>query len=74
MEQVGRYVFSESFPADKAAFLASALCYIARRVIAILALCAFTYGLLAAEVELAKLEQVTASPHTNPVEHVRDHW
>ena len=74
MEQVGRYDFSESFSADKAAILGNALWYIARRVLAILALCAFTYGLLAAEVELAKLEQVTASPYTNPVEHVRDHW
>jgi hypothetical protein len=33
--------------------------YIGQRVLGILALLAFTYGLVAAEVKLAQLEQVT---------------
>ncbi len=39
---------------------ATALVYIGQRVLGILALLAFTYGLLAAEVKLAQLEQVTS--------------
>jgi hypothetical protein len=74
MEQVGRYDLTDSSLANKAAAISNALRHIAQRVLGILALLAFTYGLLAAEVELAKLEQFTAPPHADPVQHVRDHW
>jgi hypothetical protein len=74
MEQVGRYVFTDSSLAGKVAVIGNAVWYIAQRVLGILALLAFTYGLLAAEVELAKLEQFTAPAHADPVQHVHDHW
>jgi hypothetical protein len=74
MEQVDRYVLIDSSLASAVDLIGNALWYIARRVLATLALLALTYGLLAAEVELAKLEQFTAPLHTNPVQHVRDHW
>ena len=74
MEQVVRYVLTDIRLAGKVGAIANALWYIAQRVLAILALLAFTYGLLAAEVELAKLEQFTASAHADPLQHVRDHW
>ena len=73
MEQVGRYVLLDSSLASTVDLIGNALWYIARRVLAILGLLALTYGLLAAEVELAKLEQFTAPLHTNPVQQVRDH-
>lgn len=74
MEQVGHYALTNSYSAIDAAAIGNALWYITRRVLAILALLAFTYGLLAAEVELAKLEQFTTPAHVDPVQHVRDHW
>ena len=74
MEQVGRYAFTETSLAGKIDAIGNALWYIALRVAGILALLAFTYGLLAAEVELVKREQFTASAYADPVQHVRDHW
>ena len=59
MEQAGRYLAHESNLTHQAAAIASALGYIVKRVLAILAVLAFTYGLIAAEVELAKIEQMT---------------
>ena len=59
MEQVGQHALRESSLTQQAASLGGALWYITQRVLAILALVAFTYGLLAAEVELAKIEQLT---------------
>jgi len=74
MEQVGRCVLTDASMASKATAIGSMLWYIAQRVLVILALLAFTYGLLAAEVELAKLEQFTAPPHATPLQQIRDHW
>lgn len=59
MEQVGQYALHDSNLTNKAAAIWNALWYIAQRVLAILAVLAFTYGLIAAEVELAKIEQIT---------------
>jgi hypothetical protein len=59
MEHVGRYASHDSNLANKAAAIGNALLHIAQRVLAILAVLAFTYGLIAAEVELAKIEQIT---------------
>jgi hypothetical protein len=59
MEQVGHYAIHDFNLANTAATIGNALSYIALRVLAILALLVFTYGLLAAEVELAKIEHVT---------------
>ena len=59
MEQAGRYLSRESKLTHQAAAIGNALGYIATRVLAILAVLAFTYGLIAAEVELAKIEQMT---------------
>jgi hypothetical protein len=59
MEQVGQHAIHDSSLARQTAVLGNALLYIAQRVLAILALLAFTYGLLAAEVELAKIEMIT---------------
>jgi hypothetical protein len=74
MEQIGRYALSDTSLASTVDAIGNALWYITQRVAGILALLVFTYGLLAAEVELAKLEQFTASTHGDPVQHVRDHW
>jgi hypothetical protein len=74
MEQIVRYALTDTRLAGKVDAIGNALWYIAQRVAGILALLAFTYGLLAAEVELAKLEQFTASAYADPVQHVRDHW
>jgi hypothetical protein len=74
MEQVGRYALTDSSLALKVDAIGNALWYIALRVAGILVLLVFIYGLLAAEVELAKLEQFTAPPHADPVQLVRDHW
>ena len=59
MEQIGRYAPYESNLMRRATAAGNALWYIAQRVLAILAVLAFTYGLVAAELELAKIEQVT---------------
>lgn len=59
MEQVGQYAIHASGLTRQTAALRNALLYIAQRVLAILALLAVTYGLLAAEVELAKIEMIT---------------
>jgi hypothetical protein len=61
MEHAGRHVSTDFCLAAKAAAVGTALWYIAQRALAILGFLVFTYGLLAAEVELAKLEQVTAA-------------
>ena len=59
MEQAGQYVLVDTEFANRTAALGNALVYIGQRVLGILALLAFIYGLLAAEVKLAQLEQVT---------------
>ena len=59
MEQAGNYVLAKTDFANRIAALGNALLYVGQRVLGILALLAFTYGLLAAEVKLAQLEQVT---------------
>lgn len=59
MEQAGNRAILDSDLGHDVARLGHALGYLARRVFAVLALLAFTYGLLAAEVELARLEHVT---------------
>lgn len=59
MEQAGRYDILDANLAQRASAIGNALCYIGQRVLAILALLAFTYGLIAAEVELAKIEHPT---------------
>lgn len=59
MEQASNYVLANTDFANWTAALGNALLYGGQRVLGILALLAFTYGLLAAEVKLAQLEQVT---------------
>ncbi len=59
MEQASNYVLTDTNFANRTAALGDALVHIGQRVLGILALLAFTYGLLAAEVKLAQLEQVT---------------
>ena len=59
MERAGQYVLRNFSPTNKTAGIGAALWYIVQRVLAILAVLTFTYGLLAAEVELAKIEHVT---------------
>ncbi len=59
MDQTGNCSILEIGLNQETAGLAQALSYIARRVLAILALFAFIYALLAAEVELARIEHVT---------------
>jgi hypothetical protein len=61
MEHIERLVLTDAALAAKTAALGAALKYIAQRTLAILAFMAFTYGLLAAEVELAKLEGFPAA-------------
>jgi hypothetical protein len=61
MEYAGQQVLVNFSIPDKAAAAAGAIGYITRRVGAVLALLTFTYGLLAAEVELAKIEQSAAT-------------
>ena len=60
MEQASNYVLAKTDFANRTATLGNALLYVGQRVLGILALLAFTYGLLAAEVKLAQLEQVTS--------------
>ena len=74
MERTGIYVLTNPIPAHYAAALGHALVYVALRVLGILAVLAFTYGLLAAEVELALLEQFTTPINVDPVRHVYDRW
>ena len=59
MEHAGHYVSTDSYLTAKVATVRNALYCITQGVLAILGLLVFVYGLLAAEVELAKLEQVT---------------
>jgi hypothetical protein len=59
MEQASNYALTDTNFANRTAALGDALVCIGQRVLGILALLAFTYGLLAAEVKLAQLEQVT---------------
>ena len=59
MEQASNYVVTDTGFANRTAALGNALVYSGQRVLGLLALLAFTYGLLAAEVKLAQLEQVT---------------
>ena len=74
MERTGNYVLTDPISAHKAAALGHALVYIAHRVLGILAVLAFTYGLLALEVELATLEQFTTPIIVEPLQHVYDRW
>ena len=74
MERTGSYELSDPIAARKAAALGHALVYIAHRVLGILAVLAFTYGLLAAEVELARREQLTTPISVEPLQHVYDRW
>ena len=74
MEQAGRYVFIEEALVDHVESVATALWHIAKRVAGILALLTFTYGLLAAEVQLAKIEQATIPANVSAMQMVREHW
>jgi hypothetical protein len=56
MQYIERFVFTDSPLTGKTSVVRNALKHIAQRVLAILALMLGTYGLLAAEVELAKIE------------------
>jgi len=61
MEHIERFVLTDAALAGKTAALGDAFKYVAQRALAILAFMLFTYGLLAAEVELAKLEGFPAA-------------
>ncbi len=61
MEQTRQYELCDTRLTDTAAAIGNMLWYIAERVLLILAVLAFTYSLIAAEVELAKIEQISAS-------------
>jgi hypothetical protein len=74
MEQVGRYVSIDGVLVEHVERLGNALWYITKRVVAILALLTFTYGLLAAEVQLVKIEQATIPANISAVQMVREHW
>ncbi len=74
MEQVGRYVAIDGVLADQVEIVGKALWYITKRVAGVLALLTFTYGLLAAEVELAKIEQATIPANVSALQMVREHW
>jgi len=58
VEQIGRHAIYEPNLMRRTATIGNVLWYIVQRVLAILAVLAFTYGLIAAEIELAKIEQV----------------
>jgi hypothetical protein len=74
MEQAGRYVFTDEALVDHVESAAKALWHITKRVAGILALLTFTYGLLAAEVQLAKIEQATIPANVSAMQMVREHW
>lgn len=74
MEQAGRYISIDGTLVDHAETLGKALCYITKRVAGILALLTFTYGLLAAEVQLAKIEQATIPANVSALKMVGEHW
>ena len=59
MERIDQYALCDPTLAHHAATLWNSLGHIAQRVLAILAVLGMTYGLIAAEVELAKIEQIT---------------
>lgn len=59
MEQIDQYTLFAPQLMRNAAPLRESLRYIAQRVLAILAVLGMIYGLVAAEVELAQLEQIT---------------
>ncbi len=59
MERIDQYALCNPVLLNKTSALWSALCYVIQRVLAILAVLGMTYGLIAAEVELAKIEQIT---------------
>ena len=74
MEQAGRYTYIDEALVAHAESAAKALWHITKRVAGILALMAFTYGLLAAEVQLAKIEQATIPANVSALQMVREHW
>ena len=74
MEQVGRYVSIDGALVEHVERMGNALGYITKRVVGILVLLTFTYGLLAAEVQLAKIEQATIPANISAVQMVREHW
>ena len=59
MERIDQYALIEPTLIGNAASLWDSLRYIAQRVLAILAVLGMIYGLVAAEVELAQIEQIT---------------
>lgn len=59
MERIDQYALCDPNLLHKATALWSSLWYIAQRVLAILAVLGMTYGLIAAEIELARIEQIT---------------
>ncbi len=59
MERIDQYTLFEPKLMRSAAPLWESLRYIAQRVLAILAVLGMIYGLVAAEVELARIEQIT---------------
>ncbi len=59
MQRIDQYTLCDPNLLHKATTLWNSLCYIAQRVLAILAVLGMTYGLIAAEVELARIEQIT---------------
>ncbi len=61
MEYAGRFDVTDFHLAKVAAAVCDGLWYIIKRVVAISGLLVCIYGVLAAEVELVKLEQVTST-------------
>jgi hypothetical protein len=59
MERADQYALCNPALLNKASAVWRLLCHIAQRVLAILAVLGMIYGLIAAEVELAKIEQIT---------------
>ena len=59
MERIDQYALIEPTLMRNAASLWDSLRYIAQRVLAILAVLGMVYGLVAAEVKLAQIEQIT---------------
>lgn len=59
MERIDQYPLFEPKLMRNAAPLWESLRYIAQRVLAILAVLGMIYGLVAAEVELAQIEQIS---------------
>jgi hypothetical protein len=60
MEQAGQYTLCDSRLSDKLTAIGRTLWYIAERVLLILSILGFTYSIIAAEVALAKYEQISS--------------